>query len=1046
MNSKRIRSRRRQRRRKFLFSLCFDNVPYSSVVVLMTVFVLAIIPCAMPLVVRQSSVVAFDGGGLQSRSPPLRRRFRRRRLRPSRAYPSTLLLAHPVRKNDFGGGQKRTEEDTASSSSSSSPRLSSLDYNPNDSATSMQDESVVDNDELSSIKRTVLSMLRRNEMKQALDSIRSLVVSLGQKNDFDDGKYRLRASQCVDEMIQALTRQAFAPLSSSYYRNTNSNQRQAARHVQWGVDALHLQLQSSSRLADPYHLVPKMTLVNALKALTRLNEINPQLHVSSPSLKIKNQPKPQQQQQRQQKNDDCSLDDDSGLAVDASSSPYSSSTSTSSTWTAFRILQRLITGVGVRKQTTTTTPPPPLHQQQRKPNKRYFVYESDINMVLNAFSDAGQMDMAHRIVALQERTQHAPPLSPVAYSILLKGYGRLSDLHHVQLVVQHAEKNDIQPDVILLNSLIDAYINCNALDKAKAVFDQMRLSPSPSTTTTSATGTEVNETTVEMNDKNRVLFINHPCPLPNKRTYNTILKGLANAGLLQEAMAMADEMQRCRIWDDISSNTMVHAAVLAGDLALAEQLLKKHAAAATAVVTPVGQRNSSNSLKKNNKHPNVEAYTELLDGYAKAGQMANALSVLQRMRQHHIEPNQITYTCLIAGFGRSGRVKEAIKLVEFMSNSSEISNNRCSSNSRGNIRPTIVTFNALISGLLAGPQCATAADSSLSSSLLPQTSQECSPLEVESLDSRVDEALGIVRLMMKMGVPPNTVTVSTIVHALGRCGTPRVKEAMMLVEKLERQSVIPFANAQVATNLIRTCGIGNDLKGAVTSFRKLKTPDVIAINAFMDACCRCERADLAVETFGFYFRHKDGDEQNKREADVVSYSVLISWFIKSGSTENLEAAMKYYGEMKTESLIRPDNTLVDIILKGMIRVGRSKSLSKRDVYFVASVLRDAKKLNWAEGQLERRQRAARAALTQQFRNDEVFLYSILQVDDDDDDDDDDDELFQRKGWNKVDSGFRLWGGGYSEAPEAKKRRSSKVVDIFLQKKGWNNVDSGFRIL
>jgi hypothetical protein len=153
--------------------------------------------------------------------------------------------------------------------------------------------------------------------------------------------------------------------------------------------------------------------------------------------------------------------------------------------------------------------------------------------------------------------------------------------------------------------------------------------------------------------------------------------------------------------------------------------------------------------------------------------------------------------------------------------------------------------------------------------------------------------------------------------------------------------------------------------------------------------------------------------------------------------------------MKTESLIRPDNTLIGIILRGMIRVGRSKSLSKRDVYFVASVLRDAKKLKWAEGQLERHQRAARAALTQQFRNDEVALYSILQVEDDDDDDDDDDnedELFQRKGWNKVDSGFRLWGGGYSEVSESKKRKSSKVVDKFLQKKGWNKLDSGFRIL
>jgi len=47
-----------------------------------------------------------------------------------------------------------------------------------------------------------------------------------------------------------------------------------------------------------------------------------------------------------------------------------------------------------------------------------------------------------------------------------------------------------------------------------------------------------------------------------------------------------------------------------------------------------------------------------------------------------------------------------------------------------------------------------------------------------------------------------------------------------------------------------------------------------------------------------------------------------------------------------------------------------------------------------------------------------------------------DNLFQRHGWNEVDSGFRLWGAG-------------KIVghtgDNFLQSKGWNDIDSSFRV-
>ena len=54
-------------------------------------------------------------------------------------------------------------------------------------------------------------------------------------------------------------------------------------------------------------------------------------------------------------------------------------------------------------------------------------------------------------------------------------------------------------------------------------------------------------------------------------------------------------------------------------------------------------------------------------------------------------------------------------------------------------------------------------------------------------------------------------------------------------------------------------------------------------------------------------------------------------------------------------------------------------------------------------------------------------------------DNEEDVLFQRKGWNKVDSGFRLWGGGMTDF------EPDKSSDAFLKSHGWNDVDSGFRL-
>lgn len=115
------------------------------------------------------------------------------------------------------------------------------------------------------------------------------------------------------------------------------------------------------------------------------------------------------------------------------------------------------------------------------------------------------------------------------------------------------------------------------------------------------------------------------------------------------------------------------------------------------------------------------------------------------------------------------------------------------------------------------------------------------------------------------------------------------------------------------------------------------------------------------------------------------------------------------------------------ILKAIIRTGL---LTKKDTPLVATVVRDAEKLSWGPGQLERRKRAIQTVLTAR---------SAVWVDEGADDDmlrkeiKSEDALFKRKGWNEVDSGFRLWGGGRKDAKPSD--------DKFLESKGWNNVSA-----
>lgn len=122
------------------------------------------------------------------------------------------------------------------------------------------------------------------------------------------------------------------------------------------------------------------------------------------------------------------------------------------------------------------------------------------------------------------------------------------------------------------------------------------------------------------------------------------------------------------------------------------------------------------------------------------------------------------------------------------------------------------------------------------------------------------------------------------------------------------------------------------------------------------------------------------------------------------------------------------------ILKGVITNGKTRDLHHDEKRFVLNVLRDAEALDWGEDQLTKRKRAVRSVIIGRTNRDwrrDADQYGLL--------DDEEDEMFMRHGWNKVDSGFQLWGNSDN-------RINVNNRDDFLESKGWNNVDSGFRIL
>lgn len=623
---------------------------------------------------------------------------------------------------------------------------------------------------------------------------------------------------------------------------------------------------------------------------------------------------------------------------------------------AFRILQRMCSGIGM---------------QERKGDAgvQIALDERDFAMVLNGFANIGEMNMAHRVVALQLRTRHAPPLSPVIYSIMIKGYGRLGDVDSVEKVLEQAKRNHVNADIVMWNSLIDAYINCDHVPKAFDAFEM------------------ITKTRPSLEEQDS------PLPMANLRTYNTMLKGFVKSENMERALTLSKEMHQRGMWDAVTTNTLVGVAVATKKFEMAESILERYTV-------------SKQHIHSGSWHPNVEAYTELIRGYAKDGQLNKAMEIFKGMKEHGVNPNEYTYTCIIGAMAKAKKRKQATKLLLYMS---EVDG----------IKPGIVTYNAFFTGMLEFEN--------------DQKKVGMSSDQYLAYNEAVSEAMKIYQEMLHLGINPNEITISTLVEALGLCQPSRIEQAKDLVENAHSNGIVSKNNARVATSLICACANSSDLEGALVAYRAIQHPDVVAFNALLKACCWEKKFKMSIEILSNNLENRQNGARFI-SPDVATYTILISSLLAVSTVDASKAAYKLYKEMKSVWDISPDIGLIDAILTPMVRGRNALGLHEIDAYFVREVLQDARNLQWPIGYLERREKTVNSIFKKKFSELWQGRDDIIE-----------DPLFKRKNWNKIDSGFRLWLNTGVIVTNEKVEQRRQVEDPLFKKKNWNKIESGFRL-
>ena len=600
-----------------------------------------------------------------------------------------------------------------------------------------------------------------------------------------------------------------------------------------------------------------------------------------------------------------------------------------------------------------------------------------VSYALNACASSRNAEGAERI--LTRVTKLLPPdefaAGAVVYSVLAKAHGRCADGASVSSVLSRAYDNDITPDTIFCNSVIDAYVRSGDVERAHAVACAMFRVRALGSATADGTNERAVDTQLLLSSESLALADERALGgattagegaddlsssqldellaragaakvAPDIRTYNTLLKALArqcsdtpsrngaHRSALERVFALRAEMSSLRVVaDHVTEATTIDACVRAGDLARARATLRN----ATS-----GSRQTALSAV------GVEGYTALLNGLASQGELRSAIDLFREMLRDGVEPNEITCTALIAGFATHGRAQDALRLFRSMESIESV-----------HFTPSVTAYNALITALCrprplasAGPaeRAPTSGDQgSLDARDETDASRQQQRIAAQRDHSeRVRDAIALIGEMKRRGIAPNVYTINGLLVGLTSAEPPRLREAAAMFDEMRAR---PRAGHQgpsrsalgwglrpdrfTYTIMISSWGRAGDFARAHSAFNALLADtacggaDTPAVNAYVDACVRCgemARAQqiLAETTSGrSAARAAAGRARALPAPNARTYTILIVGLLRAHANSAAshmrvlklwDNMMRPHGGTDLRQAVVPDRLLVRWIL------------------------------------------------------------------------------------------------------------------------------------
>jgi len=449
----------------------------------------------------------------------------------------------------------------------------------------------------------------------------------------------------------------------------------------------------------------------------------------------------------------------------------------------------------------------------------------------------------------------------ITYNTYIKGCTQLKFHDRIDYVFEHLiDKNDINitPNDVTFNSLIDAYVRQNNMNKVFFLItkmQEMNIKPDNFTYTTIIKG--LNKDSFPSNSNNKTNELDLAFQLfekvkqiskPDEILYNCIMDACLRFNQVDKMLELYKEMNDNGIsLSSVTCGIVIKAYGMKGDVDSALKMYEKMKLNKIKI-SSVTYGCLINVCIKNNKlmkafelyellnkegiEMNTILYTTMIKAYSKTKNLNKVIEILNTMiKSKNAKPNIITYNCVIDCCIKCDNFKLAYDYFNYLIDINKNGNKNM--DNTNNLNLDIVTFSTLIKGELH-KHCFNNAKNLMKKMMeFDYIKLDCILLNT-ILDgcekcNCYQEALDIFYLFKKRNVTVNMMTYSLLLKILGVIKD--FDNSLKLFEEMQKDKNITI-NLIIITCFIKTCVSTGHIKEALITFNSIKkyglNPDTIS--------------------------------------------------------------------------------------------------------------------------------------------------------------------------------------------------------------------------